>query len=322
MMLKLIKWTTIILSIFTLVGIFLVYQFGPVVGAQLGKPFYFFPPSAERYGKVAIEMIELNGYYASGEKWEEVKEELKNEMKIASSYENTYSFIEKALQEGGGKHSFLLTKENQQTLSAQDEMPTVTRESDVLIIRLPEHIDAAVNGKQYAETVLQEIKRNADVKGAIIDLRGNSGGDMGPMITAVSPFLKDGDLLYYEYIDRDLTVQLEDGKSIGGGTQIETDISPFKLDVPVAVLIDDGTASSGEAVLMAFMGQQNTKTFGQPTAGYASANVTLPLYDNAMINVTVAYNKTLDGKIFYDNPVIPEVETDIPLEKAKKWLTE
>lgn len=322
MTLKLIKWLTIILSIFVIAGIFLVYQFGPVVGAQFGKPIYIFPPSAERYGKVAIDMIELNGYYAKGEKWEELKEKLENEMKRVSVYKDTYSLIEEALQEGGGKHSFLLTKENQQSLSAQDEMPVVTREGDVLIIRLPKHSDAASNGKQYAESVLQEIQKNVDIKGAIVDLRGNSGGDMGPMVSAVSPFLKDGDLFYFEFLDRDMSVKLEDGKSIGGGTQIAVDFSPIKLDVPVAVIIDDKTASSGEAVLMAFMGQPHTKTFGQPTAGYASANVTLPLYDDAMINVTVAYNKTLDGRIFYDKPVPPDVESSDPLVQAKEWLTQ
>ncbi|MEK4425702.1 S41 family peptidase [Solibacillus sp. FSL K6-1523] len=322
MKLKLFKWAMIILSIFAIIGIFLVYQFGPVVGAQFGKPVYIFPPSAERYGKVAIDMIELNGYYATGEKWEETKAKLEKKMKKVSVYEDTYPFLKEALQEGGGKHSFLLTKENKQALSAQDEMPVVTREGDVLLIKLPQHSDAAAYGKQYAETALQEIQINTDIKGAIVDLRGNSGGDMGPMVTAVSPFLKDGDLFYFEFLDGEMGVKLEDGKSIGGGTQVATDSAPFKLDVPVAVLIDDQTASSGEAVLMAFMGQPHAKTFGQPTAGYASANMTLPLYNEAMINVTVAYNKTLDGEMFFDNPVPPDVETDEPLEKAKEWLTQ
>ncbi|MGE7021664.1 S41 family peptidase [Solibacillus cecembensis] len=318
---KLIKWVMFILSIIVVIGIILVYQFGPVVGAQFGKPIYIFPPSAERYGKVAIDMIEFNGYYAVGEKWEETKEKLEKEMEKAITYEDVYPILEEALQEGGGKHSFLLTKENRQTLSIKDEMPVVTREGDMLLIDLPKHSDATTNGKQYAETVLKEIQKNTDIKGAIVDLRGNSGGDMGPMVTAISPFLKDGDLFYFEFLEDSMSVILEDGKSIGGGTQVTTDIAPFKLDVPVAVLIDNQTASSGEAVLMAFMGQPHIKTFGQPTAGYASANVTLPLYDEAVINVTVAYNKTLDGKIFFDNPVQPDVETDDPLEHAKKWLT-
>lgn len=322
MKLKIMKWFTIILSVFVIAGIFLVYQFGPVVGAQFGKPIYISTPSATKYGKVALDMIELNGYYTKDEKWIKVKEKLEKEMEKVSAYEDTYPLIEEALKEGGGKHSFLLTKENQQTLSAQDEMPTVTREDEVLIIKLPQHADAIASGQQYAETVLQQIKNNDDIQGAIIDLRGNTGGDMGPMITAVSPFLKDGDLLHFTFLEDEMTVKLEDGKSIGGGTQVSTDTSPFKLDVPVAVLIDNQTASSGEAVLMAFMGQPHTKTFGQETAGYASANMTLPLYDGAMINITVAYNKTLDGRMFYDEPVPPEVETNEPLEKAKKWLTE
>ncbi|WP_042473067.1 S41 family peptidase [Bacillus ndiopicus] len=319
---KFIKWIAIILGIFTMVGFFLVYLFGPTVGAQFGKPIYLFAPSAERYGKIAIDIIELNGYYANGEQWEKTKEELKNELKNASDYEDTYPVIKKALQAGGGKHSFLITEEKRQALSAEDEMPAITREGDILTIKLPGHADAAANGKQYADTVLQEIKNNMNIKGAIIDLRGNTGGDMGPMITAVSPFLKDGDLVYFDFIDSEWPVKLEDGKSIGGGTQITPDTPAFKLDVPVAVLIDNKTASSGEAVLMAFMGLSNTKTFGQPTAGYASANMTFSLYDGTLINITAAYNKTLDGELFYDNPVPPDVETDSPLEEAMKWLSE
>lgn len=62
------------------------------------------------------------------------------------------------------------------------------------------------------------------------------------------------------------------------------------------------------------------KTFGQSTAGYASGNVTFDLYDGAVMVLTSAYNKIIDGQIFGDDPIPVDIETDQPLEEAINWL--
>ncbi|MBC5636724.1 hypothetical protein H8S33_07845 [Ornithinibacillus sp. BX22] len=95
---------------------------------------------------------------------------------------------------GGGKHSFFYAdKENHDSI--QQVMPVVERKGDILSIKLPGIADGEKYGKEYAEIVLKGLKENSDVKGVMIDLRSNNGGNMVPMITAISPLLPDGDIL-------------------------------------------------------------------------------------------------------------------------------
>ena len=53
----------------------------------------------------------------------------------------------------------------------------------------------------------------------MLDLRGNTGGDMGgPMATAVSSLLPDGELVYYHYRSYDIPVTLKNGVVSNAGT--------------------------------------------------------------------------------------------------------
>lgn len=66
---------------------------------------------------------------------------------------------------------------------------------------------------------------------------------------------------------------------------------PYRLrhDAPkVAVLIDNGTASSGEAVLIAFQRRPDTRTFGNATCGLSTANQEYMLSDGASLFLTEA----------------------------------
>ncbi|WCG06126.1 S41 family peptidase (plasmid) [Vagococcus lutrae] len=46
-------------------------------------------------------------------------------------------------------------------------------------------------------TSLKDIFNAKNIQGVIIDLRGNHGGDMRPMLGAISPFLHDGKVLSF-----------------------------------------------------------------------------------------------------------------------------
>jgi C-terminal processing protease CtpA/Prc len=58
---------------------------------------------------------------------------------------------------------------------------------------------------------------------------------------------------------------------------------------PVAVLFDAGTGSSGEVLALAFRGRPNSRSFGEPTAGFATANRGARLPDGANMVVTTGY---------------------------------
>lgn len=295
------------------------------VFAKYGPDFglYLVPPSAERYGKDALATIGKNGIYSGSDEWKSTYEECLKMIENAESYEDTYPAIKKALSVCGGKHSMLMTKsESQSTSDSYDEvLPTVSLNGDIAVIKLPDFLGTAEAGRKYAKVAEDFIHENRDkVNGVVLDLRGNTGGDMGPMATAVSSLLPDGELMYYHYRSYDVPVTLKDGVISNAGTGGKSLYPDEKLKVPVAILTDDMTASSGEALTLCFRGLENVKTFGAPTAGYTSVNMLYSLYDGAQMYLTVAFDKARTGEIFKETSIEPDVATDSPLEAALEWL--
>lgn len=295
------------------------------VFAKYGPDFglYLVPPSAERYGKDALATIGKNGIYSGSDEWKSTYEECLKMIENAESYEDTYPAIKKALSVCGGKHSMLMTKsESQSTSDSYDEvLPTVSLNDDIAVIKLPDFLGTAEAGRKYAKVAEDFIHENRDkVKGVVLDLRGNTGGDMGPMATAVSSLLPDGELMYYHYRSYDVPVTLKNGVVSNAGTGGKSLYPDEKLKVPVAILTDGMTASSGEALTLCFRGLENTRTFGAPTAGYTSVNMLYSLYDGAQMYLTVAFDKARTGEIFKETSIEPDVATDFPLEAALEWL--
>lgn len=294
-----------------------VAKYGPDFGL------YLVPPSAERYGKDALATIGKNGIYSGSDEWKSTYEECLKMIENAESYEDTYPAIKKALSVCGGKHSMLMTKsESQSTSDSYDEvLPTVSLNGDIAVIKLPDFLGTAEAGRKYAKVAEDFIHENRDkIKGVVLDLRGNTGGDMGPMATAVSSLLPDGELMYYHYRSYDVPVTLKDGVISNAGTGGKSLYPDEKLKVPVAILTDGMTASSGEALTLCFRGLENVKTFGTPTAGYTSVNMLYSLYDGAQMYLTVAFDKARTGEIFKETSIEPDVATDSPLEAALEWL--
>ena len=295
----------------------IVAKYGPDFGL------YLVPPSAERYGKDALATIGKNGIYSGSDEWKSTYEECLKTIENAESYEDTYPAIKKALSVGGGKHSMLMTKsESQDTTESYDEvLPTVSLNGDIAVIKLPDFLGTAEAGRKYAKVAEDFIHENRDkINGVVLDLRGNTGGDMGPMATAVSSLLPDGELMYYHYRSYDVPVTLKDGVISNAGTGGKSLYPDEKLKVPVARLTDGMTASSGEALTLCFRGLENVKTFGAPTAGYTSVNMLYSLYDGAQMYLTVAFDKARTGEVFEETRIEPDVVTDSPLEAALEWL--
>lgn len=127
-----------------IIAIALIIKFGPMFG------FWLVPPSAESYGKTALETIQKNGIYASSDEWSKAYADALNEIKTASNYEDTYAAIQKALAAGGGKHSMLLSKsEASQTQQSYDEiLPSVRMDGEIAVIKLPDFLGTAEAGKR------------------------------------------------------------------------------------------------------------------------------------------------------------------------------
>lgn len=295
-------------------ALWMVMRYGPLYG------FYLVPPSPQRYGEIAIELMERQGMNASGSTWATAKKDAQKALEGAQSYADTYPALETLVKKAGGQHSFLQAP-GEESQAAASQLPRVSLEDGIARIALPAFSGTSDEAVAYAMTAVEGLRRMPDVRGAIIDLRGNTGGDMGPMLAAVAPFLPDGEVLSFHMSGALMPVTLKDGAVTGGGTPIK--LEGFKLDkVPVALLIDGQTASSAEAVLLCFRGLENTRTFGRRTAGYTSCNNVNRLYDGALLAITMGGELARTGELFQNQPIVPDVPTDDPEAEALRWLNE
>jgi len=246
------------------------------------------------------------------------KKEVLSSAKAISTMDEAHSLVLEAAKVAGGKHTALIAPVKD-TASFQEESSEARMLEDGIIhVTLPAHTGVKVSDSLYIHTVLDYLQSNLDAKGVIVDLRSNHGGNMGPMITAVSPLLPDGVVLRFKSRKRTTPIFLE-GLMMTYNLPHKS-IVKFPSSTPVAVLTGDHTASSGEATLLCFRGLDNVKTFGGPSAGYPSCNVTHTLADGYLFAITNAEDVARTGESFCEDPVLPDVNTETPLEDAVAWI--
>ena len=271
--------------------------------------------SAEKqYVRKAVRIMDKDGLFADGPEWEDARS-----VALAAepaSMEEAYDVVRAALKVAGGKHSFLWTKDQMEERAAEDEetAPAVEVLNDgIAVITLPRFSGQnQADNQRYALTVLDALPES--VSGVVIDLRGNTGGNMYPMIAAVHRFLPDDKILRFK--SRKFNMPVTKGYVL---QTVGIEIQP-QIDCPVAILTDDYTASSGEATLLCFRGLDYARSFGAPTAGYASANQPKAMPDGSRLVLTTSCDVARTGEIFCDDPIAPDVETNQPLEAALIWL--
>lgn len=308
-----IKISITLLVLIVIAATAFLFRYGDMLGINLIKP------SPEKYVKQAITYMDSQGIYASGDVWESKKAEVIEKAKSVKSFDECHDLINDALKVSGGKHSKIVTAA--ESKNYEFELPTVEMKGQgVMYIRLPQFSGTGDEGMKYASTVYNALRENkADIKAVVLDIRNNHGGDMGPMVAAVSPILPDGELMYFDIQGVKKPVTLKDGTVTGGGSTVSME-DPFKIDVPVAVLQNDETGSSAEALLICFRGLENAKSFGGVTAGYCSCNTTRKMYDGATILLTIGKDIARTGEEFCEDPIAPDVESATPLEAALAWI--
>jgi len=277
-------------------------------------PFFILSCSEpQRYVRKAVKIMDKNGLYAEGAQWDSVKNvSLKSN---PETMEDAYQVVREALKVAGGKHSFLSPANRVAEDNVREwEMPSVSiLDNNIASVKLPPFHGNKEEGLKYSNTVLERVPD--DISGLIIDLRGNVGGDMYPMIAAVHRFIPDGnDMLRFKTRKRTSWIPRSFVLNAVGVTEKQF------IDCPVAILTDSLTASSGEATLLCFRGLKNVKTFGCPTAGYASSNCPYAMPDGSSLVLTTGCDVARTNEEFCDDPIAPDVATVTPETDAMNWL--
>lgn len=175
--------------------------------------------------------------------------------------------------------------------------------------------------------------------GWIIDLRGNGGGNMWPMLAGIGGIVGEGDLGTYVSPDGEHTAWFYKAGKAGdrspkGEVEIASEIKDSAVvsaePVWVAVLFDRGTASSGEAVAISFAGRSRERSFGEHTAGFSTSNGMHQFPDGAALFLCEAVEADRTGKLYPDGlepdeklpapETRPSEENDAVLIAAERWL--
>ena len=253
----------------------------------------------------------------TGKDWENEKKKALEKLESAKTYQDTYPVLEKLTKEAGGKHSYFLSpQDNPENSPESKNQPEVQNREGILYVKVPAFTGDAQAAKAYANKLSAALKKD-DYQAVLVDLRDNTGGNMYPMIAGLSSLLPDEDLFQFVYKNGSKSAVSRSDVLQQLGLE-QTDEKAKK--VPIAVLINGKTGSSGEMTVLAFKGLENVKIFGQPTASYTTGNNYYQLYDGAVLLVTTSSILDRTGKIYENEAIQPDVLTDQPFEEAESWL--
>jgi carboxyl-terminal processing protease len=257
----------------------------------------------------------------------------------AKSPADTYPAIRLIIKELGEKHTVFITPDQAKAQSTGKStngtkppiflLPDGERLAEgVGVVRLYGFSGSQEQARLYSDYGQAKIRdfQERGICRFVIDLRPNTGGNMYPMIDAVSALLDDGLLGTFEDAAGNFTPWILKGGTATIGPITASPPSPTgqaTKTFPVAVLLGPVTASAGEYTAMSFKGRANTRFFGTPTAGYVTANQPMPLSDGAVIIMTGARGIDRTGKKYVD-VVEPDEITGAggpALDAAVKWLS-
>ena len=162
-------------------------------------------------------------------------------------------------------------------------------------------------------TSVEKLISGDKVKGLILDLRDNGGGDFNAAVDIAGIFL-----------DGNTVVSAADGK---GNKQVYK-ASPGKVDIPMVVLVNHDSASASEILAAALRDNQRAELVGVKTFGKGLVQTVFPLRDGGALKLTTQKYYTPNGTDINEVGITPDYEVqndpnnnqDAQLDKAVEVL--
>jgi carboxyl-terminal processing protease len=155
---------------------------------------------------------------------------------------------------------------------------------------------------QELRTALQELLAQ-NPKGLILDLRYNGGGYLDQGIAVASEFLPADQVVVYE---KRVDGNLEENLSTGNGVA---------LDIPMVVLVNEGSASASEIVAGALQDYGRAKLIGVITYGKGSVqSVNILDNDQGLVAITSAQWLTPKQRLIQDIGLTPDIYVEYTQE--------
>lgn len=275
-------------------------------------------PAAHDYLEHALGIMQADALFRSTLDWTTIRQTAFAVAAQARQPSDTYPAIIGALSmlDDSGHSQLILPHENSSDGSPTPSKTTAARSGSMgQLLGAAGYVRLPGNTVSGADSYLAALRATlarlamAAVCGWIVDLRGDIGGDLWPMLLGLQPLLGSGTVGYFvlpgkapEAIGLTETAVAQDGT-------IQMKASTFGRrgleDAPVAVITGPLTASSGEFVRIAFTGREGAATFGRQTLGIPTANQLFPLSDGAILNLTVGRFADRSAHAYPAEPIMP-----------------
>ena len=291
-------------------------------------------PAVRNYLEEVVRILQANFINRAAINWVVFKQNLLAKASGANTLEQAYPAVVSAIVALGDKHSMFaparLVKEAKlPTAKLPPLYPDEPVPGDIGYIRIPWVVGSQEKLDAYIAHVQAQIKERDKpaLKGWLVDLRGNMGGNMWPMLVGVGPVLGEDTVGYFFDSNTTKTAwRYEKGQALADG-DIEAETANYytlkSTNPVVAVLTDTLTASSGEAVAVAFRGRKHTRSFGAGTCGVSTGRSRFYLSDGSVLLLTTAV--FADRRLVrYGHSIAPD-EPRKPAEvvpQAIRWIRE
>ncbi len=161
-------------------------------------------------------------------------------------------------------------------------------------------------GDEVRDEVAEMLDQGAE--GIVLDLRNNGGGLFTEAVEVASVFIEQGDVVIYREAGRGSEPE---------ETTYEAEGDAFE-DVPLVVLVNEGTASASEIVAGALQDQERATLIGTTTYGKGSVQEVVRLRDASALKLTTAAYVTPEGRDINGKGIAPDVEVSDAVEQKDR----
>ncbi len=227
----------------------------------------------------------------------------------------------------GTKVKMLMSRKNEQTGEYED-LPEYTFKREKIVPEvvyyrmLPDRIgyvylvDFSGHSSEEVQKALKALSEKG-MKSLVLDLRFNPGGLLSGAAEIAKLFMGDNQMIVYTQ-----------GRKPEYYQEYKTGAKALYPDIPMVVLINQGSASASEIVSGALQDNDRAVIVGQRSFGKASVQQVMPLGEGAGLKLTIARYYTPKGRLIQRNyrdkskekegGIFPDVEVVVePKEESK-----
>ncbi|MBI1975925.1 MAG: S41 family peptidase [Candidatus Omnitrophica bacterium] len=207
------------------------------------------------------------------------------------------------LREGEGK--LLEVEVTRDIIKIESVKDGVMLEDHIGYLRISEFQE---NTPRDLEQALKKMD-SRKLEGLILDLRNNPGGLLDTSADVAEKFLPNGVMVVYTK-----------GRIKSQDLEFRSKSNSPRLDFPMVVLINDGSASASEIVAGALQDHGRAVLMGTKSFGKGSVQTVIPLKDGSALRLTTSKYYTPKGRSIHGEGIMPDiiVEEEPASEKEKE----